>query len=496
MTPSDLRTLFETAIPEGAQADTTPLALGHIYVPSGHYKAIALDRPLVVGDRGAGKSFWLKSLVDSTRRKLIGTVFGLPTLLSCEVTTGFDPSAADNDPTPRQFATLIKSNVEPADIWHTVMVQACLPDLIPTAVSTWPEKINWVNTKSEIVAKGLREKNAALAAEGRTLLVAFDGLDRLANTWKSNIELVRGLLQTQLDFSKYTQLRTKAFIRPDLLADPAVRRFADASKLMSLAVKLEWSPIDLYGLMWQYLANSSDEHASAAFRQYCEESGLFNWTQGDGSLFFLGEDIKHNDALQQALFHKLAGKTMGGARSGNTWTWLPNHLSDARGYTSPRSFLVALRAAAIDSRKRKFVGPEYALHTSSIKEGVSSASEVRRAELEENLPWIQAIFGPLKGLALPSRRQDVVARWRKAKTLESFFPAKMAEPSAEPGSDIQLPIPLPEKITKDDPASILLALEALGLCRLLTDGRVDFPDIVRVNAGMTRKGGVPVRHSS
>jgi hypothetical protein len=28
---------------------------------------------------------------------------------------------------------------------------------------------------------------------------------------------------------------------------------------------------------------------------------------------------------------------------------------------------------------------------------------------------------------------------------------------------------------------------------MLDDGRVDFPDIVRVNAGMTRKGGVPVR---
>lgn len=483
MKPSDLRTLFEIAIPDGAQADTTPLELGHIYMPSGHYKAIALDRPLVVGDRGAGKSFWLKSLVDPARRKLIGEVFDSPSLLSCDITTGFDPSVAASDPTPRELATLIRNSVEPSDIWHTVMVQACLPDLIPPEIDTWSERIRWVNAQSATVAKQLREKNAALAAEGKSLLVAFDGLDRLASTWKSTIELVRGLLQTQLDFSKYTHLRTKAFIRPDLLADPDVRRFADASKLVSLAVKLEWNPIDLYGLMWQYLANSSDKPASAAFRQYCEASGLFKWMPGNESLFFLSEEIKHNESLQQALFHKLAGKTMGGKTGGNTWTWLPNHLSDARGYTSPRSFLVALRAAAIDSRKRKFVGPEYALHTSSIKEGVSSASEVRRTELEENLPWIQAIFGPLKGLALPSRRQDVVSLWRKAKTVESLFLTSSPVP----------PVPLPEKISKGEPASILLALEELGLCRMLTDGRVDFPDIVRVNAGMTRKGGVPVR---
>jgi hypothetical protein len=360
------------------------------------------------------------------------------------------------------------------------MVQACLPALIPSNIDAWAEKIKWVNTESATVAKQLRNKNAGLAAEGKILLVAFDGLDRLANTWKSTIELVRGLLQTQLDFSKYTHLRTKAFIRPDLLDDPAVRRFPDASKLISLAVKLEWDPVDLYGLMWQYLANSSNKQASTSFRKYCENDGLFKWSSSDGQLFFLSEEIKHNDSLQQALFHKLAGKTMGGKTGGNTWTWLTNHLNDARGYTSPRSFLVALRSAAIDSRKRKFIGPEYALHTSSIKEGVSSASEVRRTELEENLPWIQAIFDPLKGLPLPSRRQDVVSRWRKANTLEFLLRTNS-------------PVPLPEKISAEEPASILLALEDLGLCRKLADGRVDFPDIVRVNAGMTRKGGVPVR---
>lgn len=481
MNPSELRTLFETAIPEGAQADTTPLELGHIYMPSGHYKAIALDRPLVVGDRGAGKSFWLKSLVDPVRRKLIGEVFDFPSLLSCEVITGFDPSVAENDPTPRELATLVANRIEPSDIWHAVMVQACLPTIVPPDRDTWYQKIQWINQESSIVATALRDKNAALAAQGKILLIAFDGLDRLANTWKSTIELVRGLLQTQLDFRKYTNLRTKAFIRPDLLDDPSVRRFPDASKLVSLAVKLEWNSIDLYGLMWQYLANSNDKNASTLFRRYCEDTGKFKWRVGDRDLFFLSEETKHNEYLQQALFHNLAGKTMGGARSGNTWAWLPNHLSDARGYTSPRSFLVALRAAAIDSRTRRFVGPEYALHTSSIKEGVSSASMTRRQELEENFPWIQAIFNPLKGLGLPSMRQEVIDRWQNAKTLETLF------------SDTESEVPLPEKISRIEPTSILLALEDLGLCRRLTDGRVDFPDIVRVNAGMTRKGGVPVR---
>jgi hypothetical protein len=479
MKPSEIRSLFETALPEAAHAETT-LEPGHIYMPSGHYKAIALDRPLVVGDRGAGKSFWLKSMVDSARRELIGKVFNFPSLLRCDVTTGFDPSATGNYPVPRELATLINDKLEPSDIWHTVMVQACLPSIIPSDMVNWSQKIEWVTKQSETVAKQLREKNAALEAQDKSLLVAFDGLDRLATSWKPTIVLVRGLLQTQLDFHKYTRLRTKAFIRPDLFSDPEIRRFPDASKLVSLAVKLEWDAIDLYGLMWQYLANSSDSDASTAFRGFCETAGQFKWSSNDDKLFVLNEEIRHDESKQQSLFHKIAGKTMGGKNSGNTWTWLPNHLSDAYGYTSPRSFLVALRSAAVDSRKRKFVGTEFALHTASIKEGVCSASEIRRNELEENLPWIKEIFDPLEGLALPSRRQDVVIRWRKAKTLESLITTK---------SDV----PLPEKISENEPSSILLALEQLGLCRMLDDGRVDFPDIVRVNAGMTRKGGVPVR---
>ena len=479
MKPSEIRNLFEMALPEAAHAETT-LEPGHIYMPSGHYKAIALDRPLVIGDRGAGKSFWLKSLVDRKRRELIGQIFDFPSLSSCDVTTGFDPTTTGNYPDSKVLASLIQSGIEPSDLWYTVMVRACLPSIIPRTAATWSDKVSWVNKESEKVAKQLRDRNAALFAGGKSLLIAFDGLDRLAVQWSDTIVWVRGLLQAQLDFSKYTNLRTKAFIRPDLFSDPAIRRFPDASKLVSRAVKLEWETTDLYGLMWQYLANSSDSKASESFRQFCKDQGQFMWSSKDSSLFVLSEETRHDESRQEALFHKIAGRTMGGARSGNTWTWLPNHLSDANGYTSPRSFLVALRSAAVDSRKRKFVGTVYALHTASIKEGVSSASAVRRHELEENLPWITDIFEPLKGLSLPSRRQDIVNRWKKANTLDTLHNASQA-------------VPLPEKISANDPGSILLALEQLGLCRMLDDGRVDFPDIVRVDAGMTRRGGVPVR---
>ena len=478
MKPQILRGLIESALPEAAHAEAN-LALGHLYLPAGHAKAISLDRPLVVGDRGAGKSFWLKSLADSHRRALIGTLFDFPTLLDCEVVTGFDPTTTGNYPDSRELSSLVSHGVLPVDVWYAVMVCASLPEVIPATASDWLSRVTWVQNHASAVSSDLKKKNAALATQGKRRLIAFDGLDRVANNWRQTVNLVRGLLQAQLEFRKYTHICTKAFIRPDMLADNEVRRFPDASKLVSLAVKLEWEPIDLYGLLWQYLANSPDSAGSDAFRAFSAQRASFDWQSGDDGIFVLTDATRNSENSQEALFHLIAGKTMGrGAKSGNPWKWLPSHLSDANGYTSPRSFLVAVRSAAVDSKRRSFVGTELALHPSSVKEGVSKASEVRRNELEEDLPWITDILGPLKGLALPSRRQDVVARWRNKGTLEKLLSEQVL---------------LPDTIVENDPGSILQALQKMGLCRVLSDGRVDFPDIVRVDAGMTRKGGIPVR---
>jgi hypothetical protein len=480
MTPSEIRNLFKSALPDGAHAESD-LKLGHMYLPSGHIKAIDLDRPLVIGDRGAGKSFWLKSLVDPQRRTLIGKIFEVSTLMNCEVKAGFDPSeASENFPDARILGNLTSNGSNATDIWHAVMVNACVPEVFSASnVTTWAEKITWVNTHVELVATKLYEKNAALRNASNRILIAFDGLDRVASKWDATVKLIRGLLQAQLELKKYSNIHTKAFIRPDLFADPGIRSFPDASKLISLAVKLEWTSNDLYGLTWQYLANSDNPKLSAAFRKFSKEVADFNWPTDTASVHVLSEQDRGDESKQKKLFHAIAGVNMGGSKRGDTWTWLPKHLADTHGYTSPRSFLVALRSAAEIPGKRNPVGPETALHHTSIMAGVSKASAVRRNELEENFSWISDIFKALRGLSLPSRRQDITARWRKEKTLDLLY---------KDDPDTDQPTPLPDVIDKTDAGSILLALEPMGLCRILSDGRIDFPDIVRVDAGMTRKG--------
>ena len=54
-------------------------------------------------------------------------------------------------------------------------------------------------------------------------------------------------------------------------------------------------------------------------------------------------------------------------RRGKTYTWLPNHLADAKGQVSPRSFLIAVREAQRETLTR---GHREVLHWEGIKRGV------------------------------------------------------------------------------------------------------------------------------
>jgi hypothetical protein len=401
-------------------------------------------------------------------------------LQNCQVKAGFDPTdSSENYPDRITLDRLKSEGFSSTDIWNAVMVHSAIAEIFvePNAAKNWSNKINWIKDNSEFVANTLREKNAALKNSNQSLIIAFDGLDRVALTWLDTVELIRGLLQAQLEFKKYSNIHTKAFIRPDLILDPGIRKFPDASKILSLAVKLEWASIDLYGLIWQYLANSDESEASAAFRAYSKTHAKFSWNSSAEDVFVLAEVDRNDEQKQRNLFHAIAGKTMGGRKSGDTWTWLPKHLADSHGYASPRSFLEALRSAAEYSIKKTLSGSELTLHPSSIKAGVSRASQVRRNELEENFPWIRETLSVLKGLSLPSGRQDITSRWKEHKTLDSIYSDKDN--------------PVPDGIDESDPGSILLVLARMGLCRVLDDNRIDFPDIVRVDAGMTRKGGVP-----
>src|SRR5208282_5472622 len=88
-------------------------------------------------------------------------------------------------------------------------------------------------------------------------------------------------------------IRTKIFIRPEQLNDNALR-FVELPKLRSGRVELEWNQLDLYGLLYWRLSESSEPAASASFRELAREAGAgipSDMAQKRRSWLLLGEQL-------------------------------------------------------------------------------------------------------------------------------------------------------------------------------------------------------------
>lgn len=120
-----------------------------------------------------------------------------------------------------------------------------------------------------------------------------------------------------------------------------------------------------------------------------------------------------------------------------------------------------------------------ALHFESIKRGVQKASRIRVAEIREDYPWMHRVLGPLTGMTVPCRFEEIVECWDRERTLERLID----------GAE-QDEIKLPPRHVDHGVTGIREDLESLGVFQHLYDGRVNIPDVFRVGYGLGRKGGV------
>ncbi len=320
-----------------------------------------------------------------------------------------------------------------------------------------------------------------LKRENKFHLILFDALDRTADDWKTMHRLVRGLLQAVLDFRSYNRLRLKVFVRHDQIENPEVATFPDSSKVLSQKTELSWPINELYGLLWQYLANNPAK--GRLFREECGKIVPVSWESYNG-IWSVPKSLKNDEEKQRKVFHAIAGPWMGrDRRRGFPYTWLPNHLGDSRRQVSPRSFLAALRHAANDKTRSEQV---YALHYESIKRGVQEASKIRVREIEEDYPWVRKLLEPLSGISVPCMIDEVEGIWRQRNILEEL------EDTIEKAG-VRLP---PTHIDKG-PDGVLEDLVNLGLFERISDDRLNMPDVYRVGYGIGRRGGVkPVAKNS
>jgi hypothetical protein len=452
-----------------------------------HEGALDPTRPIVIGDRGTGKSFWTGALLDNEERGRLSRIYPRLRLDNVRVVLGFGADEFTSEhPTSSELVSLLAAGHDAEAIWRTVILSLSPIEIRPEALKgdmSWADRVTWVASDPALRRKDFQELDGYLANSSQRLLVIFDALDTMASQWTDIAKLMRGLLQAGLFLRSSRSLRIKMFLRPDMADDPSLWAVGDSSKLRHDEVTLAWTRRDLHALLAQYLANHAETRN--AVHEYCSRE-LKEPVEFISDRYEVPTKLVADEIEQQKFFASVAGDYMGAnATKGRTYTWVPNHLANARGYAAPRSFLLALGVAAEHSRSNVT-----ALDVQGIQEGVRQASRSRMSELREDYRWIDAVFRPLRDMLVPMERRELVNRWREQKVVSSIYREMEADQSGR-----YLPPPRIGSPT-DDPsthAALIETLDHLAIVETTGDGRLNMPDLFRLAAGVKRMGGVKLR---
>lgn len=471
-----------SALPDvAAQESLEPPALDSIYVPMGQKKALGLDTSIVVGMRGAGKSWWTAVLSSQDHRAFLARQIQSPGLANALVRVGFGlDESNEHFPSELVLGSLVTKGYEPLAIWRAVVLRQALDALgkpSPFQGDTWEDATAWVTQNPEQVGACFHDCDRALQQAGKTLLVVFDALDRLAGAWDGVRPLMVGAMQLGLHCRSLQAIRLKFFLRPDMEEDEDIWQFRDSSKLRHAKVELGWRTEDLYGLVLMYLANESGY--GAGFRELVADYLGERWVESDG-VFQPPRGLLTGDDKLRPVVEAIAGAWMGKSKKrGFTYTWIPTHLADAAGRVSPRSMLLAFKRAAEITQDRY---PEHghALHYEAIQQGVTAASQIRVSEIKEDYPWVEPLLEAARGLTVPCKPDELTRQW----TAEHLERAQQATDK------------LPPRRFNTDPyrsgsrEALIDDLVELAVLYRATDARLNMPDIFRVGFGIKRRGGV------
>jgi hypothetical protein len=178
------------------------------------------------------------------------------------------------------------------------------------------------------------------------------------------------------------------------------------------------------------------------------------------------------------LINGIAGEFMGSNKKrGQGYTWVPLHLSDAAHTCSPRTFLIAWKKAA-----ERLPPPEgKAVDHLGLLDGVRSASTSRLEELYEDYPWIKPALQALRRQHVPMERKQLFEIWQDEDVIGTIR-TESAEPRYTPV----------KFLAGDELAALLSSMRDVAVMEERTNGKINVPDIFRVEAEILRRGGVAV----
>lgn len=459
-----------------AQPDRLP---AFTYVPPSHARALDPEVSLVVGIRGAGKSFWWAHLSSPAHREFVKAAYPEVRFSSnIKVTRGFGTGLSNAEAPSAEVLADLLSEFRPRSIWRAVLACSIGFGGAFSKLKSWKERAEWVQSNAEEFDTQLEKADLLLEEQGTTHLILFDALDRMADAWRHVSQLTRALLQVALDVRSTKRIRLKVFVRLDVVQDKAIMSFPDASKLLARKAELTWRRADIYALLYQCLANS--EHGGPPFRTMTAD---LPWKANNGR-WIVPASLRSDEALQEQIFHTMTGPAMGSStKRGKPYTWLVNHLQDGFDQVSPRSFFAALETAAIETSEQTKLTLDYR----AIQIGVQKASQIRVKEITaEDYPWVDLVMEPLYGnLTVPCEVKEFEKIWRAHSTIDNLE-KKLKRGKAS--------VKLPPQNLEDGTKGVLRDLEALGIVQRLTDQRIQMPDVYRIGFGLGRRGGVkPVK---
>ncbi len=452
--------------------------LHDIFAPEGHTAALDPAIPIVVGSRGAGKSFWSGVLGQTETREAADTAYPRLGLKDLTVAFGFTGAVGGPEGVSVEASNqLVPQDASPEQAkafwWATILLAVArssgqrpkLSELLPQA-SDWETREDLIDQHEQ----RLRNSN-------KTLLIIYDALDTIATNWPRRRMLTEALLEVVWAMRAYRSIKPKLFLRPDQIDDDALQ-FVELPKLRTGAVRLVWEGTDLYGLLYSRLALAPQEDAASAFSKLLTSLG-FASTTSRSMILSRRWPLVYDPLSQAKLMEVLAGRYMAqgpnGYKKGKTYDWPLKHLGDAFDEVTPRSFLGLMIAAA----KRGSTPDDRVVTADGIRHGLREASKTRVDQLHLEFPWIKGVLAPLAGLLLPQEEQEVFKVWQRAQTIQLLIG------DAEKNRYLP-PFPMNKQPMGRD---LYEALNRIGVMFRRKDDRIDMPDLFRVAAKLLKKGG-------
>jgi hypothetical protein len=453
--------------------------ISEIFAPEQHAGALDPNTTIVLGSRGAGKSFWAGVLGDAETRAAAAEAYPHIGLSNLEVRFGYTGLTNDGSVSRQTIDAQILTGAERKTaplLWRCVVLRA-----LRSAVDGPNVRQPTIKTMMEMYADPEEWEEACaaadenLAARGSQVLVIFDALDSIAEDWNRLRGLLDSLLEVAWSIRGYRNVRAKLFLRPDQMRDLGLR-FVELPKLIAGATNLTWTAPNLYGMLFCRLGLLENTVAAKAFREVLEAEGV---SSPPKSLSKMRRwSLAYDKRAQMAVFSRLAGLYMGRShKKGRTYDWPVNHLADGHGEVTPRSFLMLNVAAARLSGE----ATSQAINAEGIRHGLREASKVRVDQLGLEFPWIRRVLAPLARLQVPCASSLIASRWDETETIEAVMKRATAGeflPPFDPAAE------------GDDQSNLIGRLVRIGVLSIRQDGRYDMPDLFRVAARLLKKGGV------